>query len=193
MVLRRIVVSLVALAALSSAPRGAMIAAGAAWTQWGGPNRNFMSDATGLASTWPAGGPRKLWTRALGEGHSSILVEGESPVHHVPAGGTADSHQTQSGGGRRSDGCRDRQSGLGISLPCADRRTRFLARRRAARRRRSSSATGLYATSSRRELFALDKTTGKLLWSHDFIKEYGAHRPVAGTPAVRSHTKARSS
>ena len=27
-------------------------------------------------STWPAGGPKKLWTRALGEGHSAILAEG---------------------------------------------------------------------------------------------------------------------
>jgi hypothetical protein len=24
----------------------------------------------GLASSWPAGGPKKLWSRALGEGHS---------------------------------------------------------------------------------------------------------------------------
>ena len=29
----------------------------------------------GLASSWPAGGPKKLWSRALGEGHSSIVVE----------------------------------------------------------------------------------------------------------------------
>src|SRR5215831_19546806 len=45
------------------------------WTQWGGPNRNFMSDATGLAAKWPAGGPPRLWSRSLGEGHSSIAVE----------------------------------------------------------------------------------------------------------------------
>src|SRR5213593_4930966 len=46
------------------------------WLQWGGAGRNFMPDAAGLASSWPAGGPKKLWSRALGEGHSSILVEG---------------------------------------------------------------------------------------------------------------------
>lgn len=51
-------------------------AAPADWPQWGGPNRNFVSDATGLASSWPAGGPKKLWTRALGEGHSAIVLEG---------------------------------------------------------------------------------------------------------------------
>ena len=42
--------------------------AGSDWLQWGGPARNFMADAKGLASTWPAGGPKKLWCRALGEG-----------------------------------------------------------------------------------------------------------------------------
>jgi hypothetical protein len=45
------------------------------WPQWGGPTRNFMSDSKGLASSWPAGGPKKIWSRALGEGHSSIVVE----------------------------------------------------------------------------------------------------------------------
>jgi outer membrane protein assembly factor BamB len=46
------------------------------WTQWGGPRRNFTVDTSGLASSWPSTGPRKLWSRALGEGHSSIAVDG---------------------------------------------------------------------------------------------------------------------
>src|SRR5262245_35823769 len=51
-------------------------ASGSDWLQWGGPHRNFMSDSVGLASSWPPAGPKKLWTRMLGEGHSSILAEG---------------------------------------------------------------------------------------------------------------------
>ena len=47
-----------------------------AWPQWGGARRDFKSDAKGLAARWPAGGPRKLWERALGEGHSSIVSDG---------------------------------------------------------------------------------------------------------------------
>ena len=27
-----------------------------AWRQWGGPNRNFIVEATGLAEKWPAAG-----------------------------------------------------------------------------------------------------------------------------------------
>lgn len=44
------------------------------WPQWGGPHRDFKSDAKGLAASWPSAGPRRLWSRALGEGYSSIAV-----------------------------------------------------------------------------------------------------------------------
>jgi outer membrane protein assembly factor BamB len=45
------------------------------WTQWGGPNRNFQTQAKGLKDTWPASGPRVVWKRPLGEGYSSPIVE----------------------------------------------------------------------------------------------------------------------
>ncbi len=48
------------------------------WYQWGGPDRNFHSDSTGLAKSWPAGGPKQLWSRPLGEGYSSIVHEGDA-------------------------------------------------------------------------------------------------------------------
>jgi len=46
-----------------------------AWTQWGGPTRNFQTEASGLRDTWPASGPRVVWKRTLGEGYSSPAVE----------------------------------------------------------------------------------------------------------------------
>jgi len=48
------------------------------WTQWGGDNQDFKAGSTGLADSWPEGGPKKLWSRELGEGYSAILVEGGS-------------------------------------------------------------------------------------------------------------------
>ena len=45
------------------------------WLGWGGPRRNFTSDTKGLADTWPPDGPKRLWIRPLGEGHSSIIGE----------------------------------------------------------------------------------------------------------------------
>src|SRR4051812_9937154 len=48
---------------------------GVPWTQWGGPHRNFQTEAAGLKDSWPASGPRIVWKRALGEGYSSPAVE----------------------------------------------------------------------------------------------------------------------
>ncbi len=46
------------------------------WPQWGGPNRDFKAPARGLAASWPASGPKELWSRPLGEGYSAIAVDG---------------------------------------------------------------------------------------------------------------------
>jgi len=50
-------------------------AASLPWTQWGGPNRNFQTQATGIKDRWPVTGPRIVWKRTLGEGYSSPAVE----------------------------------------------------------------------------------------------------------------------
>jgi outer membrane protein assembly factor BamB len=70
--LGRYVRVLIALIVISSAATTAAQSTG--WPQWGGPDRNFKSDVRGLAASWPEGGPRKIWTRALGEGYSSIAA-----------------------------------------------------------------------------------------------------------------------
>jgi outer membrane protein assembly factor BamB len=48
------------------------------WLQWGGPNRDFQLPASHLAATWPAAGPRQLWKRALGDGYSSVVTDGRT-------------------------------------------------------------------------------------------------------------------
>ena len=50
-------------------------AAAIPWTQWGGPHRNFQTDASGIKDTWPASGPRVMWKRPLGDGYSATAVE----------------------------------------------------------------------------------------------------------------------
>jgi len=47
--------------------------ASAQWPQWGGPNRDFHVETTGLGDTWPEGGPDRLWSRELGSGFSAIV------------------------------------------------------------------------------------------------------------------------
>lgn len=49
-------------------------AAASDWPQFQGPNRDGSSPETGLARTWPADGPKVLWTFPLGAGYGSPSV-----------------------------------------------------------------------------------------------------------------------
>ena len=87
MVFRRVVSAsgliIVVLAALQTHGQSA-----AEWRQWGGPGRNFMSDATGLADAWPASRTAGLLgaaARARATRRSSSRTAGCSPCT-VPAG-----------------------------------------------------------------------------------------------------------
>ncbi|WP_166825072.1 outer membrane protein assembly factor BamB family protein [Thalassoroseus pseudoceratinae] len=45
------------------------------WTTWRGPNRDGLSQETGLLSKWPANGPKLLWQiDQFGRGYSSVAI-----------------------------------------------------------------------------------------------------------------------
>src|SRR4029450_13936840 len=46
------------------------------WPQWRGPKRDGISAEKGWQTSWPAGGPRRLWTAKTGNGYSSMAVSG---------------------------------------------------------------------------------------------------------------------
>src|SRR5579862_2341038 len=45
------------------------------WPVWGGKYRDFIVGAALLAEAWPASGPKKVWSRPLGDGYSAVAVE----------------------------------------------------------------------------------------------------------------------
>ncbi|MEO1984382.1 MAG: polyvinylalcohol dehydrogenase, partial [Fuerstiella sp.] len=48
------------------------------WNQFRGPNRDNLSDETGLLDRWPDGGPERLWTgTGLGKGYATVAVVGD--------------------------------------------------------------------------------------------------------------------
>lgn len=48
------------------------------WPQYRGPQRNDLSDETGLLKSWPAAGPALLWTfKDAGIGYSGVAVVGD--------------------------------------------------------------------------------------------------------------------
>ncbi|MGE3507778.1 MAG: PQQ-binding-like beta-propeller repeat protein [Vicinamibacterales bacterium] len=76
-------VALLALLVLPPVPLNTSLNAqggGAEWPQLGGPTRDFRIPAASIARTWPEAGPRQRWRRALGEGYSSVLVDGTTLV-----------------------------------------------------------------------------------------------------------------
>jgi outer membrane protein assembly factor BamB len=65
------------LAAIASASGGVSTSQAANWPQWRGPQRNGISQETGLLTEWPEGGPTLLWQKPdLGGGYSTPAVVG---------------------------------------------------------------------------------------------------------------------
>ena len=129
----------------------------------------------------PSSGPRKLWTRALGEGHSSILVEGGRLYTMYRPLGVLTVGPAQPGGGRRRARRRDRQDRLGIHrYPAPTDGLDFSQgagpHAHAADRRQSALRDEHAARSCSRST----RRPASCVWSHDFMKEYGAPPPGRG-------------
>lgn len=141
------------------------------WTQWGGPHRNFTSDTKGLATTWPATGPRRLWQRELGEGYSGIAVErgtlftmyrkGDNEIVVALDTATGKTVWEYSYAAPFSPEY-DMSNGPGPhATPLVSNDLVF-----------TSGATG--------KLHCLDKKSGKVLWSHDLLAEFRGTLRVNG-------------
>jgi len=141
------------------------------WPQWGGPHRNFVSDAKGLATTWPEGGPRRVWARDFGEGYSAIAAEG----------------------GRLYTMTRRGAQELVVALDAETGKTLWEYPYDAPFSPEYSMENGpgphatpavaggrVFAAGATGKLHALDKRTGKLLWAHDLLGEYKGTLRVNG-------------
>lgn len=133
------------------------------WPQWGGTYRNFVSDTKGLASVWPEGGPRRLWSRPLGEGYSAIAAES----------------------GRLYTMSRRGEQEVVLALDAETGKTLWeftypapftaeYSMENGTGPHATPTVTGdrVFAAGATGQLYALDKRTGKLLWKHDLMNEY---------------------
>ena len=142
------------------------------WRQWGGPNRNFIVEASGLAEKWPESGPRMIWTRPLGPGHSAILADGGRlfTMYRV-------------GNGRTRQGPWESEEGV-IALDATNGKT-IWEHKYPSKIEDFSYGAGphstplivgdrLFTIGTNKQFFAFDKQSGKILWSHDLVKEFNA-------------------
>jgi outer membrane protein assembly factor BamB len=135
------------------------------WTQFGGPRRDFTADDASITLKWPDTGPRVLWSRDLGDGFSSILVDesglytmyrrGDQDVVIALDAGTGETiWETAYDSPTKDDMILDFGPGP-ISTPLV-------------------VGNRIFTVSSTVKFHCLDKTTGDILWARDLMKELGA-------------------
>jgi outer membrane protein assembly factor BamB len=153
------------------------------WRQWGGPDRNFISDAVGVADSWPESGPPQIWSRPLGLGHSSIVAEsGRLYTLYRPG-----AEITRRGPWESREIVIALEASTGQTLWEYDYPSEPLNFSFGAGPHATPLITGdlVVTVGTNKQLHALDKTTGRVVWSHDLVKEYGAP-PTLIRPAVKA-------
>jgi outer membrane protein assembly factor BamB len=140
------------------------------WPQWGGPHRNFMVETKGLAETWPAGGPKRLWSRTLGEGHSSVVVDAERL------------YTMYSKGEQEFVVALDAATGKTIWEKSYSAPTKGLDLQFGKGPHSTPLIVGdlLFTVGVIGKLQAFEKQTGNVVWSHDLWQEYGGKRMGRG-------------
>ena len=137
------------------------------WTTWGGKNRDFIVNASGLADAWPAAGPKKIWSRPLGDGYSAIAEENGVLYTAFRRSGAevitaldADTGKTLWEYGYPTVFTNSFKEKVGpgpYAMP-------------------QIAGDRLITASALGKIHSLDKKTGKLLWSHDLYNEFhGTH------------------
>lgn len=153
-----------------------------AWLQWGGPHRNFVVESSPLASRWPADGPRRAWSRPLGDGHSAILVDEERlyTIYRPPPSRAgqewADEEVVvalEEATGKTLWEHRYPSRPLDFKFGAGPYATPLIVGRR------------LFTVGTNNQLFAFDKLTGKVEWSHDLVEELGAQEHLI-RPAIKA-------
>jgi outer membrane protein assembly factor BamB len=72
------------------------------WPQFLGPQRNGVYSGPALTATWPAGGPKKVWQKAIGTGFAGPIVAGDRLIlfHRVNDEEVVDALDAKSGAPR---------------------------------------------------------------------------------------------
>jgi len=145
----------------------------AQWPQWGGPNRNFVVETTGLADSWPEDGPPKIWHRELGEGYSAITVDDGMLYTMYRKSPTDEVEYTIALDARTGATVWEHRVDSPFTVPMA---------RYGIGPHSTPLVVGsrLFTVGANLALHCFDKKTGKVNWEHDLLKEYSVPVPEYG-------------
>ena len=154
-------------------------AVGDDWPIYRGPNHNGFSNETDWKADWPAAGPKKLWTKSIGMGFSSITVANGRAYMTGNSG--------QKKGAKDTIFCLDANTGKDIwtrSYDCPLEAKYYKGGTLA-----SPTVDGkvVYTISKMGHLFCLDAATGNVIWARNANKDLGFKFPTwhfSGSPLV---------
>lgn len=148
------------------------------WLQWGGPNRNFQSGATGLANRWPKEGPKKLWERPLGDGYSMVLCDGDTLYTQYSLRNKANEFEGDE---------------VVVALDAKTGKTKWEHKYPAPWPKDLQMEFGpgphstpivvgdrLFTVGTTAKMFCLDKSDGEVIWSVDLLEKYDAAMNMRG-------------
>jgi outer membrane protein assembly factor BamB len=165
---------------------GARPAAGAEWSHIAGPAHDRKTTES-VPTTWPSGGPRKVWEISANGGFSSFVTGDGLAYTVVSARGT---------GSRETVIAVDRKTGktlwetpLGTARYAqgGDRGVRGNDGGDGPRATPVFADDRLFVFGANFDLYALEAATGKIIWKRDLIREFGGsalHWQNAASPLV---------
>jgi outer membrane protein assembly factor BamB len=147
-----------------------MAADGDGWPQFRGPQRDGTSAESGLAKSWPDGGPPVVWKKSIGDGFSEVVVA-DGRVYVMLA---------------------DDESELAVALDSATGKEKW--RTIIGPRFNEEFGDGpratpvlsdgvLYTLTSEGRMHALDADDGEKMWNVDLVEAYGSSVPRRGFAA----------
>src|SRR4051794_14920210 len=139
------------------------------WPQWRGPNRDGVSQETGLLKTWPADGPKLVWEfDKAGLGYSSFSVVGDT-LYTMGAEDQANGNQ---------------EFVLAIDISTGKEKWRtptgtwFVTGNWGGGPRGTPTVDGdqLYVEGANGDLACLNRADGKVVWSKNLMKDFKGQR-----------------
>jgi outer membrane protein assembly factor BamB len=146
------------------------------WPQFLGPQRNGVYSGPPLATKWPAGGPKKIWEKPVGQGFAGPVVAGGRVIvfHRVGNEEVVDALDARTGEARWH-----------FAYPTAYRDD--FGFDEGPRAVPVVAGTRIYTFGAEGQLHALDVATGQKIWSVDTRARFNVRKGffgAAGSPLV---------